>query len=145
MNATTLASQSIAAIGTFLTLTSLLGTFFYVQLSTWLRDLLTLQSKFELNDGGNTPDEQKAVREVRYSLKGYYNTLPLLVTLAISIFIGFAAWNAFEILGPFRDTDPIASRLANALGLFLVIYTVLILFLLIRGYVIGRSISRKLK
>jgi hypothetical protein len=138
-----LSSQSIAAIGTFLTLTSLLGTFFYVQLSTWLRDLLTLRAKFELNEDGNTPDEQKAVREVRYTLKGLYNTLPLLITLAISAFIAFVAWQAFLILGPFRAVDPIASTLANALTLFLIIYGVLIVFLLVRGYAIGRCISRR--
>jgi H+/Cl- antiporter ClcA len=143
MTPTVLASQSIAAIGTFLTLTSLLGTFFYVQLSTWLRDLLTLRSKFDLNEGGTTPDEQKALREVRYTLKGLFNFLPLLVTIAISAFIGFAAWNAFAILEPFRAGDPIAARLADALCVFLVIYTILIVFLLIRGYLIGWNLSKK--
>ena len=143
MNPAVLSSESIAAIGTFLTLTSLLGTFFYVQLSTWLRDLLTLRSKFELNDGGNTPEEQKALREVRYTLKGLYNTLPFLVTLAISTFIGFAAWHAFVILGPSRKFDPLADHLAQAFTVFLAIYAILIVFLLIRGYCIGHSLNRK--
>jgi hypothetical protein len=139
-----LASQNIAAIGTFLTLTSLLGTFFYVQLSTWLRDLIVLKAKFDLNADGNLPDETKAVREVRYALPGVYNTLPILVAAAITGFIAFAAWNAFAILQPFRGQDQIADRLAAALCVFLTIYVVLIIYLLIRGYVIGAEISRRL-
>ncbi len=69
--------QSIATIATFLTLTSLLGTFFQVQLATWLRDLMTLKSKYELNAGDNpTADEIKALRECAYTLSGLYNKVP---------------------------------------------------------------------
>lgn len=142
---TDMPSQAITTIGTFLTLTSLLGTFFYVQLTNWLRDLLSLRSKFDFNKGGNQEDEKKAIREVRYTLASLYNTLPFLVAIAISCFIGFAAWNALEILGPYRSTDQLAEKMAMALILFLVIYAALVAFLLGRGYWIGFNIKKQLK
>jgi hypothetical protein len=41
-----------ATIGFMLTLVGLIGTFFYVQLSNWLREILELNSKYELNRVG---------------------------------------------------------------------------------------------
>ena len=139
-----MASQNIAAIGTFLTLVGLLGTFFYVHLTTWLRDLLALRAKFDVNDGGNTPSEEQAIRECRYSLKGLYNYLPALIAVAISAFIAFVAWNAFDILGPVRATDPLAEKLTEALIVFLAIYAALVIYLLIHGYAVGARLRAKL-
>jgi hypothetical protein len=133
-------SQNITAIGTFLTLVSLLGAFFYVHLTTWLRDLLALRAKYDLNAGGNTQPEEQALRECRYVLRGLYNILPGLITAAVSVFIGFVAWQSYGILCPFLASDPLAVRLALSLGLFLLIYVALVSYLLGRGYAIGRSI-----
>lgn len=136
--------QDIAAIGTFLTLTSLLGTFFYVHLTTWLRDMLALKAKYEFNTGGNTGAEEQAMRECRYALKGLFNILPGLVCFAISIFIIFSAWNTYGILAPFHDVDPLANRLFWSLTVFLVIYFSLVIYLLGRGYMVGMTIRKGL-
>jgi hypothetical protein len=142
---TTLPPQNITAIGTFLTLVSLLGAFFYVHLTNWLRDLLALRAKFELNAGGNTAPEEQALRECRYILHGLYNVLPGLITCAVSVFIAFVAWQSYGILLPYLCTDPLAERLAQSLGLFLAIYVALVAFLLGRGYWIGHAILVKLE
>jgi len=137
-------SQSIATIGTFLTLTSLLGTFFYIQLTTWLRDLITLNSKYELNAGGTTADENKALLECKYTLRGLYTELPLISSFAITIFIAVVAILAFGVLSGYLTTDPLAVRIAIAFGVFLAIYLLLVSYLLVRGYVIGARLGRRL-
>lgn len=86
-------SDHIALIGTLLTLIGLLGTFFYVHLSTWLRDLISLKTKFDLVDPPGTPEEKQAALECKYTLSGLYNYVPLLTTAALSAFIGFAAFH----------------------------------------------------
>ena len=137
--------QSIATIATFLTLTSLLGTFFQVQLATWLRDLMTLKSKYELNAGDNpTADEIKALRECAYTLSGLYNKVPALTAGAITLFIAITASQAFAILSTSWSTDPLASRIGLVLGSFLAIYLMLGGYLMWRGYAIGRELHRNL-
>ena len=53
----------LSMVGLMLTLAGLVGTFFYIQLSGWLRDVQALHAKIDLNKLGNTDDNKKAIRE----------------------------------------------------------------------------------
>jgi hypothetical protein len=67
--------------GLFLTLVSLLGTFFYIHLGNWRRDLIKLKAKWEQNKFNQTDEERSAVLEVLSAvLWSYYTGLAALRT-----------------------------------------------------------------
>ena len=137
-----LSSQEIGTLGFFLTLVSLLGTFFYVQLSNWLRDLIASESIYDANVVAGTPDEKEELRKLRYGIAGLYNLVPLLTSVAISTFIGLVAGIVMRIVWHALATDYLARNLMLALCAFLAIYGGLTVYLLARGYRIGRKIYR---
>jgi hypothetical protein len=138
-------AQTIATIGVFLTLTSLLGTFFYVQLSTWVRDIISLRAKYSLNRGINTEAGRTATREGQYALSGLLNPIPLITSLAISAFIGFASYKSYNLLGAYNGPGAVIADLSQVFGVFLAIYTVLVVGLLAFGYGIGLSVRSGLR
>ena len=76
-----------ATIGFMLTLVGLIGTFFYVQLSNWLREILELNSKFELNKVGDSEPRKQGRLECKFQLQRLLNHIPALIAVLISIFI----------------------------------------------------------
>jgi hypothetical protein len=56
-------ANPLTLVGLVLTLASLVGSFFYIQLSQWLRDLLAVAAKIELYSHGDNPDKDKAFLE----------------------------------------------------------------------------------
>jgi hypothetical protein len=46
------------------TLSCLLGSYFYLQLSQWARDALALKAKTDFNKTASTDEQKKAMREV---------------------------------------------------------------------------------
>jgi hypothetical protein len=52
-----------------LALASLLGSFFYIQLSQWLRDILALSEKIDLNKQQGDSDQKKAIVECRVEMR----------------------------------------------------------------------------
>ncbi|WP_122467908.1 hypothetical protein [Brevundimonas lutea] len=135
-----LTSQEIGTLGFFLSLISLLGSFFYVQLSNWLRDLIAAEALFEGNKVGGDETEKTVLRQLKYSIRGQYNLVPLLTSLAVSAFILLISGVIFSILRRALPTDYLAQNLLLALGGFLTIYVVLTGYLLGRGYAIGRKV-----
>ena len=51
-------TNPLSVVGLMLTLSSLLGSFFYLQLSQWVRDILAVKSKSDLNKFAGVADEK---------------------------------------------------------------------------------------
>ena len=137
-------SGEYSTISILLSLTSLLGSFFYIQLSNWLRELITLKAKYDYAEKGDQPDDLKARYEARYALRGLNNRLPFAMWVAISGFIGVVSICALLSLIPAFCADPLAARLTFAFGAFLLIYLGVSSYLLVRGYDIGRELKGKI-
>lgn len=132
-------SETLSAIGFFFTLTSLLGTLFYVQLSNWYREILELKSKFELNQYGD--DNKKGRLECGFQIKRLYNFIPLLVSAVLTVFlltIGALSVRLGCLTQPFPD---ILYYYLTASIVFLLIYLSLTAFFLSKGYSVGRMLS----
>jgi hypothetical protein len=136
-------SETLSAIGFFFTLTSLLGTLFYVQLSNWYREVLELKSKFELNQYGD--DNKKARLECGFQIKRLYNYIPLLVSGVLTVFlltIGGLSVRLGYLTYPFPY---ILYYYLAASIVFLVIYLSLTIFFLCKGYSVGRKLSAEVE
>ena len=132
-----------STISILLSLSSLLGSFFYIQLSNWLRELITLKAKYDFAENGQEPDDLKARYEVRYALRGLNNSLPLAMWIAITAFIAVVSVCALFSLVPAFCKDPLAARLTIAFSAFLAIYFGVSVLLLVRGYAIGRDLLKR--
>jgi hypothetical protein len=136
-----LTAASLTAISIFLTLTSLLGSFFYVPLSNWVRELIALNTKWQLNKGADTDTTRPLQRECRHTLPALNNIVPGMMSVAISLFIATVSTLAFLILRPYLWGVSLAVYLFAAFVAFLLIYITFTLFLLIRGYGIARRLQ----
>jgi hypothetical protein len=137
-------ATEFSTISILLSLASLLGSFFYIQLSNWLRELITLKAKFDFAENGQEPDDLKARYEVRYALRGLNNRLPFGMWIAITAFIAVVSVSALLSLLPAFCKDPLAARLTIAFVAFLTIYLGVSILLLVRGYDIGRDLLKRL-
>lgn len=136
-------SETLSAIGFFFTLTSLLGTFFYVQLSNWYRELLELKSKFEMNRYGD--DNKKTRLECGSQIDRLYNHVPLLVSAILTFFlltIGVLSVRLGSITYPFPD---ILYYYLVAAIVFLIIYLALTGYFLRKGYGVGKYLKTEIE
>jgi hypothetical protein len=134
-------SLILSTQGLFLTLGSLLGTFFYVHLSNWLREVIAIQNKWNLNKNGEKDEEKQALRECRYALQGVYNYVPGLVSGIITAFVFLLAALSISLWTWYSGPDVLQSYLSIAGLTFLILYTGLTACFLIHGYCIGHSIQ----
>jgi hypothetical protein len=137
--------SEVSIIGIFLTLVGLLGSFFYIHLSSWFRDLIALQNKWELNKIGGTPEEIEAQRECRYALRGLYNYVPGLVAGVITLFIGLVSGFILNYLFSIEVSGPLSSVLWVVFLAFLATYFTLTLYFLIAGYRTGARINAEIE
>jgi hypothetical protein len=131
----------ITCLGTLLTLFGLLISLFSIHLGTWLGQLTSLKTKWELN-AGSREESIAARREVRYELKGLYTHVPFLLTFII---VGFALgvlWFAWTNWSLIVDKTPLGFAVLF-FGFFVVMFCVTI-YLLIRGAVIGRDLRQRI-
>jgi hypothetical protein len=126
-------------VGLFLTLVGLLASFFWVSLGTWLRDLVALRSEAEywkpIEDGG--AKKERALIRAKVDGLGEFTTA--LTTAAV---LGFGTFLLVRALQLASNLDGrLASSLQSALWVFIVVFVVLTLFLLVRGYYLVRKIK----
>ena len=118
-------SAILSTQGLLLTLVSLLGTFFYVHLSNWRKDIIKLQAKWEQNKFNQTDEEKASVLQVRYELPGLNNYVTPLVTAVISSFILLIAVLSLILWTDYAGPEQLRTLLTIAGGAFLVLYLVL--------------------
>jgi hypothetical protein len=136
--------ELISAIGSFLTLTSLLGSFFYVHLSNWFREILELASKYEENSVGDEERRKQARVECRFQLKRLLNHVPLLISTIITIFIFMLVRIAVLMIAAVNPRPAIIDFYQPAFLYFLATYLFLTLYFLIRGYALAFKLKKRI-
>ena len=126
----------LSMVGLMLTLASLVGSFFYIQLSGWLRDVQALQAKIALNKFGNTDDNKKAIRECRIEQAKLAAWHSLAVNTAVIWFVWFILQVGFQMID-MAKTDPLYYLVRHAFEVFLVLFLVLSIGLFAIGFVLS--------
>ncbi|MGK9231700.1 hypothetical protein KXS07_08730 [Inquilinus limosus] len=111
----------LSLLSPLLTLAGLVGSFFYIQLSQWLRDLLALRQKIELNRFAGDEAQKRAIVECRIE----YRRLATWHTTAVNLsVIGFVLFVLVLGLLMIREaaSDPMHGYMATALWVFLVLF-----------------------
>ena len=132
-----------SVIGIYLTLTGLLGTFFYIHRSNWLRDFLRLKAKWDNNKRGTDAQQKTAIRECRFELKGLFNHIPFVVSFVLSAFIWLLYTNAKGLLSG-APTDALAGQLIDMLSIFVWTYYLLTAYFLVHGLILGVILNRQI-
>lgn len=138
-------SDVTAAIGFMLTLVGLIGTFFYVHLSNWLREILELRSKYELNRVGDTEPRKQGRLECRFQLRRLLNHVTLLVSLVISFFILAVVYVAQQLIEAAQPEPAVVPYYRTAATVFLIIYFGLTVYMLAFGYSVAFRLRKDLK
>jgi len=126
-----------------LTLAGLLGSFFYLQLSQWLRDILALRQKAKLNEAGGDESQLRALVECRVELERlstWHSYAVNLVVIAFVIFVLFLGLHMIEGV----STDPMYGYVHLAIVVFLVVFVVLSGGLMALGYSNAREVKKSL-
>jgi hypothetical protein len=129
------AVNPLTMVSLMLTLAGLLGSFFYIQLSQWLRDLTALERKSDLNRFAGSESEKRALIECQIEYRKLVSWPTTVVNLSVIGFVLFMLGNALLMIRT-ADADPLYPNIAVALWVFLGLFTVLSLGLLVLG---GRS------
>jgi hypothetical protein len=137
-------SAILSTQGLLLTLISLLGTFFYVHLSGWRKDLIKLKAKWEQNHYNQTNEQKAAVLEVRYELPGLSNYVTPLVSLVVTAFILLVAGLSYALWTPYCGPPTIRTSLTIAGIAFLILYVLLTGGFLIGGMMTAKELNDKI-
>lgn len=130
-------ANPLSTVGLMLTLAGLVGSFFNIQLSQWLRDLLALAQKAQLNKAGANEAQQKAIIECRIELERLFNVETYVVNGVVILFVIFILGDGLAMICAAR-TDPLYPNVRLALWVFLVLFVALSVWLSFRGTVIAR-------
>jgi protein-S-isoprenylcysteine O-methyltransferase Ste14 len=125
------------------TLSSLLGSYFYLQLSQWARDAPVLKAKSDFNRTASTDEQKKAMREVRIELKRITAWPNYVVNTLVILFVLGACGNALAMLCYVR-TDPIYPYVMGIIIVFIVLFVILSVVLLATGGQAGRAIANEI-
>ncbi|SIT77242.1 hypothetical protein [Microbacterium sp. RU33B] len=134
----------LSIVGLLLTLASIIGTFFYLQLSQWLRDLLALDQKVLLSRDLSTPDQQDRVQfESRVELKRLDNVPTTIVNGTVIAFVVFV-WVLSIAMIQSASADPsFGFVLAGLIG-FISVFGALVWVLLTQGLACVRRLRAAL-
>ncbi|HEY4201002.1 MAG TPA: hypothetical protein VGM83_10615 [Devosiaceae bacterium] len=135
-------SSPLTTIGLVLTLASLTGTFFYIQLSQWLRDILALRQKAELNKRQGDENQKKAIVECRIEYRKLNSWHTYTINAVVIAFVIFIVVTGLQMVG-LAASDPLQPYVARALWVFLALFTVLSFGLLLFGW-LNATEARKL-
>jgi hypothetical protein len=137
-------ANPLSTVGLMLTLSSLLGSFFYIQLSQWLRDLLALRQKTDLNKYQGDEAQKRAIVECRIELTKLSSWQTYAVNIAVIIFVIFVLVDGLLMI-QLASTDPLYGYVLTALLVFLVLFVMLSFGLLYQGYSNAKYVKDTLK
>ena len=118
------AVNPLTMVSLMLTLAGLLGSFFYIQLSQWLRDLMALERKSDLNRFAGSESEKRALLECRVEYRKLVSWPTAVVNLSVILFVLFVLGNALLMIRS-ATADPLYPNIAVALWVFLGLFVVL--------------------
>jgi hypothetical protein len=125
-------SNPLSTVGLVLTLASLLGSFFYLQLSQWLRDMLALRQKTELNRLQGTEQEKRAIVECRVEFQRLSNWHSYTVNIVVISFVIFMLVLGLDMIRSAKE-DPLYWHIHLAMVVFLIMFSILSAALLLIG------------
>jgi hypothetical protein len=134
-------TNPLSVVGLMLTLSSLLGSFFYLQLSQWVRDILAVKSKSDLNRYAGVADEKKAMRECAVEIDKLLNWPTYVVNGVVIVFVIIVTVIAFAMLNK-ASADQLYPLLWDAFALFLAVFVVLSFGLIIYGSLEGYQVRK---
>jgi len=138
-------AETLSVIGFFLTLFSLLGSFFYIHLSTWLQDVLALETKWEIHRTGDEPDQKSARRQCRYEIVPLASWNVLITSLVVTFFVVFI-FTLSVILWLGQPNKTMAWLFIGYAGIsFIVIYLGMSTYLLVKGFSKARRLWRAIR
>jgi len=141
MAAAVASTDALQVIGFFLTLVGLLGSFFYIHLSDWLRDVMALATKWRFNKDAD--DRWDAKLECRYEIEQVANWTTLITSVVVTAFVGFIFYLGVQLWLGQPDKDAAWIYVAWAGCSFLAIYVVMTVYLLVRGYRKARTLLKE--
>src|SRR5215210_4793448 len=115
-----------------LTLASLLGSFFYIQLSQWLRDVVALRMKADLNRLEGTEAQKRAIVECRIEHARLTAPLTYAVNGVVILFVLFVLGNGLLMIQRAAD-DVLYPYILWPIAVFTSIFVVLSGLLLWQG------------
>lgn len=121
-----------ALSGSTPTLASLVGSFFYIQLSQWLRDLLAVAAKIELYSHGDNPDKDKALLEARIENRKLSSWHVLLTNAVIIAFVCYLVVIGLNLIDA-AQADPSYPVIRQAFVVFGLIFAGLSIVLFLFG------------
>ncbi len=80
-------SNALSVIGFFFTLVSLLGSFFYIHLATWYRDIIDLDFRYKQNEEGANDQQKDEIRQCRYDYKKLFSNVPIYTSIILTLFV----------------------------------------------------------
>jgi uncharacterized integral membrane protein len=114
-------ASPISTISLMLTLAGLVGSFFNIQLSQWLRDLIALEQKAVLNKFQGTEPEKRAIVECSVEYKKLNSTSTYVLNALIIGFVIFVLIDALFMMDQ-ATADPLYPNVATALWVFVVFF-----------------------
>lgn len=133
-------TNPLSMLSPLLTLAGLVGSFFYIQLSQWLRDLLALRQKVELNRFAGDEAQKRAIVECRIEYRRLATWHSYAINLSVIGFVLFMLVLGLLMIRP-AAADPLYGYLVTALWAFLAVFVGLASVLLLLGYGQAREIG----
>jgi hypothetical protein len=138
-----MSANPLTTVGLMLTLAGLVGTFFNIQLSQWLRDLVALEQKVKLNKAQGTETQQKAIVECRIEIEKLANPRSYLINFLVLLFVVFVLGNGLVMIRS-ASADPLYPHVHLALWIFLIFFVGVSLWLIYDGWRIAKDIRTTL-
>jgi hypothetical protein len=138
-------SDALSIIGFFLTLAGLLGSFFYVHLGEWYREVLALEVKWRLNRAGDEDDQKAARRECRYEAEQMANWTTLVTSLVVTGFIVLVSVLSLVMWLDQPSKSDAWWYIAVAGLAFLAIYLAMAGFFVVQGYRKARQVHQEVR
>ncbi|MGY3129332.1 hypothetical protein ACVWZM_000014 [Bradyrhizobium sp. USDA 4501] len=136
-------ANPLATVGLMLTLAGLVGSFFNIQLSQWLRDLVALAQKVKLNKAQGNDNQQKAIVECKIELEKLANVQTYVINGLVLAFVVFVLIDGLAMIEA-AASDPLYPNVHVALWVFLLFFIGVSLWLTCNGWFIAKGIRATL-
>ncbi len=136
-------TNPLTTVGLMLTLAGLVGRFFNIQLSQWLRDLVALAQKVKLNKAQGNESQQKAIVECKIELEKLANCQTYAINALVLMFVVFVLVDGLVMIGS-ASADPLYPHIRLALWVFLVFFICVSLWLTYDGLRIAKDVRTDL-
>jgi len=132
-------TNPLSTVGLMLTLAGLVGSFFNIQLTQWLRDLAALLQKTRLNRAQGTEPQQRAIVECKIEFQKLSHGQTYAVNFLVLGFVVFVLIDGLLMIGS-ASTDPLYTYVDVALWVFLVFFIAVSGWLILSGWCVARKI-----